>query len=280
MKNKEKVEMSIKYRVLIFLGIVFVSAGCISNKRVIYMQDIRGVQAVREAGRIVPSKFDEYYLQLNDVVEINIKTTDPQLNQMFDLNSGANQNRMMGGNLMTGGDIFYLTGYTLNEEGVVELPVIGEVKLVGLSVQQAKVAIEQELRKYVLDDEFFVRVRLGGTRFSALGEFNRPGKYTILQNRVTIFEAIANAGDLTVLAKRDNVMLIRQYPEGSKTYRVNLNNKDIIGSEFYYIRPNDMIYAEPMKVRELGTGVSLIQTFQVMVSVLTAAILVYTTTNN
>jgi polysaccharide biosynthesis/export protein len=272
--------MSVKYRILIFLGIVFVSAGCISNKRVIYMQDIRGVQAVREAGRIVPSKFDEYFLQLNDVVEINIKTTDPQLNLMFDLNSSANQNRMMGGNLMTGGDIFYLTGYTLNEEGVVELPVIGEVKLVGLSVQQAKVSIEQELRKYVLDDEFFVRVRLGGTRFSALGEFNRPGKYTILQNRVTIFEAIANAGDLTVLAKRDNVMLIRQYPEGSRTYRVNLNNKDIIGSEFYFIRPNDMIYAEPMKVRELGTGVSLIQTFQVMVSVLTAAILVYTATSN
>jgi polysaccharide biosynthesis/export protein len=244
------------------------------------MQDIRGVQSVRESGRLVPSKFDTYYLQLNDVVEINIITTDPQLNLMFDINSNANQNRMMGGNLMTGGDIFYLTGFTLNDDGVVELPVIGEVMIFGLTVEQAKVAIENELRKFVRDDEFFVRVRLGGMRFSALGEFNNPGKYTILQNRVTIFEAIANAGDLTVLAKRDNVMLIRQYPEGSRTYRVNLNNKDIIASEFYYIRPNDLIYAEPMKVRELGTGVSLLQTFQVMVSVLTVALLVYNTTRN
>lgn len=246
------------------------------------MQDVNALNPVQELGSIVPSKFDEYLLQANDVVEINIKTSDPQLNLMFDLNSSANQNRMMGGggNMMSGGDIFYLTGYTINDDGIVELPILGDLKMVGLNTTQAKESIENELRKIVRDDEYFVRVRLGGIRFSALGEFVRPGKYTILQNRVTIFEAIANAGDLTLLAKRDNIMLIRQYPEGSRTYRVNLTNKEIMKSEFYYIRPNDMIYAEPMKVRELGTGVTLLQTVQVLISFATVALLVYTTTNN
>ena len=75
-------------------------------------------------------------------------------------------------------------------------------------------------------------------------------------------------------------MLIRQYPNGSQAHRINLNNKNIMNSEFYFVRPNDMIYAEPMKVRELGTGVTLLQTIQVLASLATLALLVYTTTNN
>jgi len=248
------------------------------------MQNLSQDQSVFEMGNMINSKFEEYLLQYNDVIEINIKTSDPLLNQMLDINSmggSANAGRMMmGGGMMNGGDIFYLSGYTLSDEGFVELPVLGKFKLVGLNMDQAKEMIEQELGKIVKGEDNFVRVRLGGIRYSALGEFARPGKYTILQNRVTIFEAIANAGDLTVTAKRDNIMLIRQYPEGSKVHRLNLNHKNIMGSEFYFVRPNDMIYAEPMKVRELGTGTTLIQTIQVLASIATLALLVYTTTNN
>jgi polysaccharide export outer membrane protein len=247
------------------------------------MQGLPKSEPVFQLGELMNSKFEEYLLQYNDVVEINIKTSDPLLNQMLDVNSrgGANQMFMGGGmgGMMNGGDIFYLSGYTLNDDGIVELPVLGKLKLVGLNVEQAKDMISKELEKIVRDDENFVRVRLGGIRYSALGEFNRPGKYTILQNRVTIFEAIANAGDLTVLAKRDRVMLIRQYPEGSKVHRLNLNHKDILNSEFYFIRPNDMVYVEPMKVREVGTGVNLLQTTQLLVSLFTVVLLVYTTVN-
>lgn len=244
------------------------------------MQDIPEENPFTQIGELVPFSSEEYLLQYNDVVEINITTSDPLLNTLFDINSGGNQGRMMmGGGMMSGGDIFYLSGYTLNDEGIVELPVIGKVKIVGLNTENAKIAIENELKKIVRDNEYFVRVRLGGIRYSALGEFARPGKYTILQNRVTIFEAIANAGDLTIQAKRDNIMLIRQYPEGSKAYRVNLNDNGIMASEFYFIRPNDMIYVEPMKVRELGTGVTFLQTLQVLTSLATLALLVYTTTN-
>lgn len=247
------------------------------------MQNLPKEHPVYELGEMVDSKIEDYLLQYNDVVEINIKTPDPLLNQMLDINSGGASGvggrMMMGGGIMNGGDIFYLSGYTLDDEGVVELPVLGKFKLVGLNVDQAKQMIEKELEKIVRGEDNFVRVRLGGIRYSALGEFARPGKYTLLQNRVTIFEAIANAGDLTITAKRDNIMLIRQYPEGSKVHRINLNHKDIMGSEFYFIRPNDMIYAEPMKVREIGTGVTLLQTTQLLISLVTVVLLVYTTTN-
>lgn len=224
--------------------------------------------------------FEEYQLQFNDVVEINIKTSDPQLNELLDLNSGGNNafRGMMGGGMMAGGDIFYLTGYTLDNFGYAELPVLGKINLLGLTVEEAKENIEAEMRKIVSQEDLFVRVRLGGIRYSALGEFNRPGKYTILQNRVTIFEAIANAGDMNILANRRRILLIRQYPDGSRPYRINLNSDQIMNTDFYFIRPNDVIYAEPMKARELGTGINLLQTTQLLISLLTVGVLIYSTT--
>jgi polysaccharide biosynthesis/export protein len=274
--------MNLKRNLVFLFCITLLASSCISNKRVVYMQKLPQEESMVKLGEMVPSKFEEYLLQYNDVVEINIKTSDPLLNQMLDINSNGistgGGRMMMGGGLMSGGDIFYLSGYTLDDNGFVDMPVLGRLKLVGLNSEKAKITIENELKKYVRDDDYFVRVRLGGIRFSALGEFSRPGKYTVLQNRVTIFEAIATAGDLTVVAKRDNIMLIRQYPEGSRAHRINLNNKEIMSSEFYFVRPNDMIYAEPMKVRELGTGTTLLQTIQVLASLATLGILVYNTT--
>lgn len=77
---------------------------------------------------------------------------------------------------------------------------------------------------------------------------------------MTIFEAIANAGDLTTVAKRDEVLLIRQYPEGTRLHRINLLDRQIVASPFYFIQPNDQLYIEPMKVRETGTGENTAQT--------------------
>jgi len=264
------------------IGILFciLITSCISNRRIIYMQDLPATAPVSQPGIMSPYVIEEYYLQNNDVVDIIMRTTSPELNLILETGTGgADMMRMMGGGMMGGGDIFFLNGYALDDDGIVELPLIGEVKLVGLTTKKAKNLIEQELTKYISQDDYFVRVRLGGMRYSALGEFNRPGKYTILQNRVTIFEAIANAGDMSPLAKRNEVHLVRQYPEGSKTYRINLNNNDLMATEFYFVRPNDMLYAEPMKVRELGTGVTFIQTFQLAVTTLSAVLLVLNAIN-
>ena len=177
----------------------------------------------------------------------------------------------MGG--LNSGDAFFMNGYALDDDGVVDLPLIGEVKLIGMNVKESKSLIEEKLKKYVTENNYFVRVRLGGIRYSALGEFTRPGKFTILQNRVTIFEAIANAGDMTATAKREEIIIVRQYPEGSKTHVVNLLNEKIMESEFFFIRPNDLIYAQPMKVKQLGTGMTLAQSVQLALSLITVALL-------
>ena len=114
----------------------------------------------------------------------------------------------------------------------------------GLSLKDAKDVIDLEVAK--LFKNYYLQVKLGGIRFSTLGEFNRSGKQVVLQNQATIFEAIALGGDLTSLAKRDEIKLIRQYPEGTKIHTINLLDQSIIGSPYYFIQPNDVLYAEPL----------------------------------
>lgn len=229
---------------------------------------------------LVANSTADYFLQYNDVVDINVSTTSPELNEIFGISAAdQNVNMNMTQGAQNGGDIFFINGYTLDENGMVELPLLGEIKLLGLTTKQAQALIESELSNYVNEEDFFVRVRLGGIRFSALGEFNNNGNFTILQNRISIFQAIAHAGDLTTTAKRDQLVLMRQYPEGTKTFRINLNDERLIASEFYFIRPNDMLYAEPMKIRELGTGVNFVQTFQLAVTTLSAVLLVLNAIN-
>ncbi len=269
------------FRCFLSLGLVLVLVvSCVSNKRLIYMQELGEEDPLFEELQTYPYKPENYFLQYNDVVDINIRTTSPELNELFEISSNQAGARMGGGQgAMGGGDIFFMTGYTLNEEGIVELPLLGEIELRGLTTLQAKSVIEDKLTEYVNREDLFVRVRLGGIRFSALGEFNGNGNFTILANQITVFQAIAHAGDMTTIAKRDRVIFVRQYPEGTKTYRVNLNDKRLLSSEFFFIRPNDMLYAEPMKVRELGSGENFVQTFQLMVSTLSVVLLVLNAIN-
>ncbi|MFD2201858.1 polysaccharide biosynthesis/export family protein [Shivajiella indica] len=233
------------------------------------------------ASDMIPYDTEEYRLQYNDIVDISIRTASKELNELFSLfEQGQVQNNMMMQGGRSGGDIFFMTGFTLDDRGIVELPLLGEVKLSGTTTKEAKEIIEERMMEFVNKEDLFVRVRLGGIRYSALGEFRVAGKHNILQNRVTIFEAIANAGDLTEVAKRDELVLVRQYPEGSRMFRINLNNKNLLSSEFYFIQPNDMLYAEPMKVRELGTGVNFVQTFSLAVTTLSAVLLVINALEN
>jgi polysaccharide export outer membrane protein len=258
------------------LLILLFGVSCVPNKRIIYMQD-RDLEdsPLKYASDILPYEVEEYKLQYNDIVDISIRTASKELNELFSLFESDNirGNMMMQGALV-GGDAFFMTGFNLDETGMVELPLLGEIKLSGFTVKEAKSLIEERMIEFVNKEDLFVRVRLGGIRFSAIGEFRRPGKHNVLQNRVTIFEAIAHAGDLTEVAKRDELVLIRQYPSGTRMYRIDLNNKNLLTSEYFFIQPNDMLYAEPMKIRELGTGVNLVQTFSLVITTLTAALLV------
>ncbi|MBS4070841.1 MAG: polysaccharide biosynthesis/export family protein [Algoriphagus sp.] len=266
--------------ILLFCISLIILNSCVSNKKLVYMQELEGsTTPLVESSVKYPYQTEQYLLQVNDIVEVNVKTTDQDLNRLLMATSNDQvMNQMAGGQSV--GDVFFMNGFTIDDDGKIELPLIGEVRLEGLTIEQAKILVEEEVKKYVKEGEYFVRVRLGGVRFSALGEFNNSGKFTILQNRVTIFEAIAFAGDLSRLAKRNEVLLIRQYPDGSQIHKINLLDRSLLTSEYYWLKPNDLIYAEPMKVREIGAGSTLVETLTLLSTSITAIALILTLVQN
>lgn len=249
---------------------------CISNKKIIYLQNLEGNEEIQE-GEMVTYELPEYRLQYNDIIDINVHTAEDMIKNGFNMRSqppaGGGSNMMIGQIAQSGGDIYYMNGYSVDKFGNIRLPIVGEVSVMEKTLDETREIIEEKLRDYVTS-ELYVKVKLGGIRFSTLGEFRRPGKYVVLQDRMTIFEAIAQAGDLTNVARRDEVLLIRQYPEGTKLHRINLNDRHIIHSPFYFIQPNDQIYAEPMRVRELGAGENASQSLALIISSITAVALV------
>jgi len=261
---------------LVSLGLIFwASMACVSNEKIIYLQNLEGNQAIPE-GELISYEIPEYKLQYNDIIDVNIQTVEDLLANGFNNKSAMANNQQMQVAGQSGGDIYYMTGYTVDINGDIRLPIIGTVNVKDRTIEEARIQIEKQLREYVTT-EVYVKVKLGGIRYSALGEFRRPGKFVVLQDRMTIFEAIANAGDLTNISKRDEVLLIRQYPEGTRLHRLNLNDRQLIRSPFYFIQPNDQIYAEPMKVREIGAGENAAETLALIISAITAAVLIINT---
>jgi len=259
-----------KLFLLLVFGVCLFS--CVSNEKLIYLQNLDNYPHIAEDSLIVYA-LDEYRLQYNDIIDIQIQTNSEQMNEL--LNVRAPQIRMGGGQqLMGGGDVYYMTGYTVDREGLIDLPLIGSVLVRNKTLTETKNAVVAELGKFIVSDEFFVRVKLGGIRYSAMGEVRHPGKFVVLQDRMTIFEALANAGDLSITAKRDEVLLIRQYPQGTKLHRVNLLDRNIVHTPFYFIQPNDQIYVEPMKIREVGAGENVAQSLQLFITSITAAALI------
>ena len=245
-------------------------SACVSNQKIIYLQNLEGKSPIAE-GELITYEIPEYKLQYNDIIDVNIQTETDLLENGFNLRNGQNPQMMQ--MAQGGGDIYYMTGYTIDKHGFIRMPLLGEIQVNDKTLDEVRVIVEEALKKYVTS-EIFVRVKLGGIRFSTLGEFRRPGKYVVLQDRLTIFEAIAQAGDMTTVAKRDEILLIRQYPDGTKLHRINLNDRQIIQTPFYFIQPNDQIYAEPLKAREIGTGENTAQTVALILSSVTAVALI------
>ncbi|WP_143960692.1 polysaccharide biosynthesis/export family protein [Litoribacter populi] len=264
-------------RVAYVLLCVTAFSSCISNKKIIYLQNLAGKTEIKEE-TLVTYDLPVYRIQRDDIIDVQVRSTNIEVNEIFNLASGmgAGGQMGMGGGFMGGGggDIYYMTGYTVDKTGMIELPFVGKLSVEGLNTDEIKELVEKNLMQY-FQDEIFVRVKLGGIRYAAFGEFKMGGKFVVLQNRLTIFEAIANAGDLTILAKRDELLVLRQYPEGTKLHRVNLKDRNIINSPFYFIQPNDQLYAEPIKAREIGGGETGVQTFQLFMTLLSAGLFIY-----
>ncbi len=217
-------------RNLVFLfSAVLILGACVPHKKITYFNDIQG----SAEGQVDFKAPPEITLQPNDVVEIDINSVSKETNQYF-LKSGSAVDKEYSGNT-----------YQLSTKGSVILPLIGQIILKDKTPEEAEEIIKNAALKYLQSPT--VNVRLVSFQITVLGEVNNPGIYNISDSKATILEALGYAGDLTIYGKRDNVLLIRNDKDEKKYMRFNLNDSEVLSSEIFYLKNNDVLYVEPSK---------------------------------
>ncbi len=136
-------------------------------------------------------------------------------------------------------------GYTVSDSGNITIPILGDVKVYGLTLDDAKREIERKAELYLKNSS--INLKLLSFKFTVIGEVNRPGSYTNYNNQLTVLEAIGRAGDITDYGNRKRVLVIRPMEKGTNTYRINLQDKNLLEREGYYLLPNDIVIVEPLK---------------------------------
>lgn len=270
--NRQIRKMNIKTIILLStLGLAFLSS-CVSNKKYILFQNAKTSSPSDTAKSSYQLDRTIYKLQVNDILYISLVSTDENVTKAFSHGMVGQQMMQVQTQL---GNMVYLTGYSISSFGEIDLPILGKVKVVGLSVEEAKKAIETELNKYFKVYHLFVK--LNEMPFTILGEVSRPGRYSGMVNQITIIEALGLAGDLSPIANRRTVSLIRQTAEGAKIYKFDITQSDIINTPYYFLRPNDVIYVEPLKSRSIGNFSNFQNSLQTITPLLTTLVLALNT---
>ncbi|MFT3705706.1 MAG: polysaccharide biosynthesis/export family protein [Agriterribacter sp.] len=221
---------------LLFSGFIFL-ASCRSGKELAYFQDLNSDAKVQQV-RIAAD--NPLKLQPDDQVQIVISSISPEAAQLFNL---------MGSAIASGTTSQVLQSvYTVSPSGNVTIPGIGDIKIAGLTTDQAKVAIRDAVVPYLKDA--VVSTTLMNFRVTIMGEVARPSTVQITGEKITVLQALGLAGDLTVFSKR-NIKVIRKEGDKVEVANLDLKNSDVMRSPFYNLRQNDIVYVEPVKRKAL-----------------------------
>lgn len=238
-----------KFKFLPFLAVALALCACKSQATIPYFQD-----RTEDSGDVTISRADSFItFRPEDRIGILVNCMDPKLTELFNL---PIINRYIGGTntVASQGQVM---SYSIDEEGFVEMPVVGKVRIGGLTRTQAENVIKEALVSQNLVKDPIVNIVYLNLGFSLMGEFARPCRVQINKDRYTILDAIAEGGDLTIFAKRENIRVVREENGVQKTYFINLcSAEDVVNSPAYYIHQNDVIYAEPNGMRRRQSTVN------------------------
>lgn len=252
----------------IFILLILISlSSCVSNKEMIYLQNPSAETST------TAQTYKPYRIQPFDVLYINLKSTDKDLSSLFSNSETQTTNVQQ----VTQSQM-YFTGYTVDDHGNIRIPVLGDVNILGLSIEEVRLKIEKKLLDEYFKEEanLFIDVKLAGFRFTINGEVAKTGSQVLYQDRVNILEAVANAGDITLTGNRKEVLIIRTMAHKTETISVDLTDAKLLESPHFYIQPNDYIYVKPLKQKSWGTGTTGMQTMSTIItglSVITTTIL-------
>jgi len=246
-----------------FIILSFLLFSCISLKKFYYLrQNKKDTTSVNKNAPVPPI----YAIRPGDMLYIRIFTIDEKISQLF---NPINTNLTPGVNEQSA---INLNSYLVNDSGYVIIPLLGKILVDSLSLEQTQDKISSCVKIYLSSAD--VIVKLLSFKVTFLGEFTRPGVYNVYNGKLNILEAIGMAGDFTGYGDKSKVMIIRQI-ENNKVYTLDLTDRSIIYSDNFYLKPNDIILAEPLKIKRQSLQSSTISTISVLtVSLVNLLILV------
>ncbi|WP_345329018.1 polysaccharide biosynthesis/export family protein [Mucilaginibacter defluvii] len=258
--------------IIAFLLLSYSFTSCVSYKNVPYFQDLDSTQV-----KIALEQYRPQIVQPNDVLSIKVTSLSAESNVLFGDN--MTESRMGGGsNNNNNANTLQYGGFLVNEVGEVELPTLGKIKVKGLTTTQVKDTVTALAARYVKNPT--VTVRMLSFKISVTGDVTRAGTFQITNERVSVLEAIALAGDLRVTARRENVLVIRQNGDQMQFARLDLRSKKVFESPYFYLNNNDVIYVEP-NIKRLERNENLYQNTTLIVSILTTvSLLIYRFSSN
>ena len=236
--KKHPNEMSVYHRWLLkiiycMLLVLFI-VSCKAPKDIVYFQESENLEQITSGNRFIAT------YKPHDIISIKVSAPDAAIAIPF--NAGTASLNSESGALTTS-TTAPRPSYLIDDNGMIEFPVLGELKIGGLSSAEVKDMIKEKLTEYINDP--IVSVRLENFKITILGEVQNPGPFTVNNERITLIEALGLAGDLGIQGKRTNITVIREENNTQVIHKVDLTSKDVFSSPVYYLSQNDVVYVEP-----------------------------------
>lgn len=233
---------------------------CIPTKKLTYLQE---TEIANDSLVTLQLQQQPYRLQISDVLSIRVKALDQQLVEIINPQESSSTELDEG---------YYYDGFAIDPHGNIRMPTLGEINVLGRTTEEVREIIEKRLLEdyFKAEANLFVTVKLAGIRYTIAGEIGSPGVKTELTEKLSLMDAIANAGGVPITGDLTDVTIIRQYPGGQKVHHVNLTELAAMQSPYYYIKPNDLIVVNPLPQKSIGAGTTGLQSFTTILSVITA----------
>ncbi|MCB9201501.1 MAG: polysaccharide biosynthesis/export family protein [Flavobacteriales bacterium] len=256
--------MNFKNLLLVLLVSSSVFFSCVSTEEFVYLQDA-------ENNKEYPNNyFFEVHFKPDDLLVITVNSEEPQATIAFNPPQIQSINQSPSNQIQN--------TYLVDQQGYIQFPIIGKIKVEGLTRNQLHELLEKKVSEYIKDP--IISVRLSNFKYSVTGEVTKPGTYTLSRERITLLEALAGAGDLNVYGKRNNILVIREENGKKETKRIDITNSDFVNSPYYYLTQNDVIYVEQNNARRnssaVGSNASILISIASIVSSITLGIITLT----
>lgn len=252
-------------RKTVFLLFIALLTGCNAYQKVAYLQQA-GTQAILSDS--VQTPVPDPVIKVGDVLMITVNTNTPEAAMPFNLPlipAGESSRSYSGGN---GSYISYglsMQNYLVDMEGNLVFPVIGKMRVAGMT----KAALAEQIKKTIypqyITEEPIILIRYANFKVSVLGEVMRPGSFLIDNEKVSILEALAMAGDMTIYGRRESVLLVRENNGNRETVRIDIRDKNLVNSPYFYLQQNDVLYVEPNDSRARASAISTAESLSISV---------------